>query len=74
LSRMTGGGGPPLDGAGGERRLPEFDEGIPASLGGPLESDLNGGRILFGCNMRGGPFRLAGGGTTLLAYAVGCTS
>jgi hypothetical protein len=71
---MTGGGGPPLNGAGGERRLPGFDEGIPASLGGPLESDLNGGRILFGCSMRGGPFRLAGGGTTLLAYAVGCTS
>jgi hypothetical protein len=72
-SRTTGGGGPPLNGAGGERRLPGF-EGIPLSLGGPLESDLNDGRILFGCSMRGGPFRLAGGGTTLLAYAVGCTS
>ena len=51
-SRITGGGGPPLNGAGGERRLEGFtcvdDEDMPASMGGPLESDLNGGRILFG--------------------------
>ena len=74
-SRITGGGGPPLNGAGGESRPPRFpcaDDG--PSLRGPLESDRNGGRIEFGCSMRGGPFMLDGGGTTLLAYAVGCTS
>jgi len=67
---ITGGGGPPLNGPGEERPAPTWDGGgseIFRSVAGPLDS------VRVDCNKSGGPVR-PGGGTTALAYAVGCTS
>ena len=64
---MTGGGGPPLKGAGGgEPRVFAGPGPKEISLEGPRDSERKGGRWLFDWSIRGGP-ESPGGGTTELA-------